>query len=63
MHRGGSEGKVLLLDRYRGLPRRPPREPVEKEMMDEASRNLHAAALAAMRLVALMRHRMGLPQL
>lgn len=58
-----SEEKVVVLDRYRGLKKRPPKEPIEKEMMDEASRNLHAAALAAVRLVALMRDRMGLPQL
>lgn len=61
----GELAKVLQFSDFVNRPRPPRRSTPEVELpaIDEAMRNLHAAALAAMRLVALTRDRLGLPQL
>jgi hypothetical protein len=60
-----SHGKVVDLDRYRRARKRKRRQSprVDPQDMDEAMRNLHAAASAALKLVAIARNQMGLPQL
>ena len=56
---------MVRLDEYRRPPRRRLPPPVELEMpvMDDATRNLHAAASAALKLIYMTRQRLGLPQL
>lgn len=65
MEKDGEDGKIIRLDRYRGKARRrrKPRQDVALPVLDEAMRNLHAAAHAALKLIFLARHRLGLPQL
>lgn len=64
MAKASDDGKVLNLDKYRGMRRTgKPAPAVEMPVMDEAMRNLHAAAHAALKLIFLARHRLGLPQL
>jgi hypothetical protein len=56
---------VVRLDEYRQKPRRrlPPTVVLEQPVMDDATRNLHAAASAALKLIYMTRQRLGLPQL
>ncbi len=65
---GGKPAVVVDLSKYRGRPRR--RRPAETSMsaafgaaMDDATRDLHAAADTTIKLVFLARERMGLPPL
>ncbi|WP_202841936.1 hypothetical protein [Luteimonas saliphila] len=64
-----SESKIVSLDRYRDRRRRPPEpkpmpEPAPAlEVLDEAMRNLHAAANASLKLIFMARHRLGMTQL
>ena len=58
------DSKIIDLDRYRGATRRrKPSTDVALPVLDDAMRNLHAAAHAALKLIFLARHRLGLPQL
>ena len=57
--------QVLQFSDYVNRPRRAKRLDSDAAMpvLDEAMRNLHAAAHAALKLIFLARHKMGLPQL
>lgn len=59
------DDKVVMLDDRRDCRRRraDPSASHELEILDEASRNLQAAAAAAIRMVDMMRCRLGLPRL
>jgi len=58
------DSKIIDLDSYRGTTRRrKPTSDVALPVLDDAMRNLHAAAHAALKLISLARHRLGLPQL
>lgn len=64
MAKAPDDDKIVRFDRYRGTTRnRRPQPGVELPVMDEAMRNLHAAAHAALKLIWMARHRLGLPQL
>lgn len=61
---GGGDGKIVVLDRYRGaVKRHKPAPDAALPVLDEAMRNLHAAAHAALKLIYMARHRLGLPPL
>jgi len=57
--------QVLQFSDFASRPRRPkkPEPEVALPVLDDAMRNLHAAAHAALKLIFLARHRLGLPQL
>lgn len=57
--------QVLQFSDFANRPRglKKPAPEVELPVLDEAMRNLHAAANAALKLIFLARHRLGLPQL
>jgi hypothetical protein len=62
----GKPAVVVDIGKYRGRPRK--RRPEESKMsaafgeaLDDATRDLHAAASTTMKLVYLARERMGLP--
>ena len=60
----GGDDKVVILDRYRGArKRRKPAPDVALPVLDEAMRNLHCAAHAALKLIFLARHKLGMPPL
>lgn len=64
MAKAPDDDKIVRFERYCGTRRRRrPQPEVELSVMDEAMRNLHAAAQAALKLIFLARHRLGLPQL
>jgi len=64
MPKGSAVENVLKLESYRGAKRRQQKPAlVDIEAMDEAMRNLQAAASAAIRLVSVTRAKLGLPQL
>ena len=59
--------QVVQFSDYAGRPRAGARRreisQCEMEALDEAMRTIHAAANAALKLVFMARHRLGLPQL
>jgi len=57
--------QVLQFSDFASRPRSPKKTypEIPLDVLDEAMRNLHAAAHAALKLIFLARHRLGMPQL